>query len=85
MTDPAISPDGKWVAFTSTSTGSQQIRLRNIATGEAQLLTGGNCNSSSPAWELDSQTVIFASDCGRAFGMFALYRAPLPVHNASEK
>jgi len=83
--NPAISPNGKWAAFISTLTGSQQIWLRNTTTGEVQLLTGGNCNSSSPAWELDSQAVVFASDCGRAFGMFALYRAPLPGQNANEK
>jgi hypothetical protein len=42
------------------------------------LLTGGNCNSSSPAWALDSESILFASDCGRAFGLPALYRARLP-------
>jgi Tol biopolymer transport system component len=41
-------------------------------------LTGGNCNSSSPAWTLDSSSILFASDCGRAFGLPALYRAPVP-------
>ncbi len=75
--ESAVSPDGKWMAFSSPQTGSKQVWLRNVATGDAKQLTGGNCNSSSPAWELDSQAILFASDCGRALGLPALYRARL--------
>lgn len=73
----AISPDRKWIAFSSESTGQQQIWLRNAQTGAAHILTGGRCNNSSPTWELDSQSIIFASDCGRALGTPALYHAPI--------
>jgi Tol biopolymer transport system component len=73
----ALSPDGKWMAFESTQRGPKQIVLREMVTGKQQLLTGGNCNNSSPAWEEDSQTLIFASDCGRGTGMPVLYRASL--------
>ena len=75
---PVVSPDGKWTAFTSTRNGPEQVWLRNLADGRVTLLTGGNCNSSSPAWALDSKSILFASDCGRAFGLPALYRAQLP-------
>jgi hypothetical protein len=75
---PAISADGKWAAFTSTRNGPEQVWLRNLADGHEIRLTGGNCNSSSPVWALDSKSILFASDCGRAFGLPALYRAPLP-------
>ena len=78
----AASPDGKWIAYTSTTSGAKHIWLRNAASADAQLLTGGNCNSSSPAWGLDSRAVIFASDCGRAIGLPALYRAPVPAKSA---
>jgi hypothetical protein len=40
-------------------------------------VAGGNCNSSLPAWELDSKAILFASDCGRAFGLPGLYRATI--------
>lgn len=76
-TDLAVSPDGKWIAFTSDETGPQQVWLRSVETGNQKVITGGKCNSSSPAWELDSRAIIFASDCGRAFGLPALYRAPV--------
>jgi hypothetical protein len=74
---PAASPDGKWLAFTSDRQGPEQVWLRNLADGHETRLTGGNCNSSSPAWALDSKSILFASDCGRAFGLPALYRARL--------
>jgi hypothetical protein len=72
-----VSPNGKWIAFESALGGPRQIWLRNLASGQESRLTGGNCNSSSPAWEADSKVLIFASDCDRAFGLPALYRAHL--------
>ena len=71
------SPDGKWMAFESTEAGPKQVWLRETATGKLQIVAGGNCNNSSPAWEEDSHSLIFASDCGRGLGMPVLYRANL--------
>jgi hypothetical protein len=73
----AVSPNGKWVAFESTRDGPAHIWLRELSTGRERRLTGGNCNSSAPAWELDSKALLFASDCQRAFGLPALYRATI--------
>jgi hypothetical protein len=67
----AISPDGKWIAFSCSS----QICFRATAGGETVRLTGGNCNSYMPSWEPDSSGIVFASDCGRGLGLPALYRA----------
>jgi Glycosyltransferase family 87/WD40-like Beta Propeller Repeat len=75
--DAVTSPDGKWVAFSATRHGPMQVWLREVSSGQERQLTGGNCNSSSPAWELDSKGIVFASDCSRAFGLPALYRARL--------
>jgi hypothetical protein len=74
-----ISPDGKWIAYESMQAGPTQIWLRDMGNGKTQALTGGNCNSSSPAWEEDSRTLIFSSDCGRGLGLPVLYRASLPL------
>jgi hypothetical protein len=75
--DAVTSPDGKWTAFTDARNGSMQVWVRELSSGQEKQLTRGNCNSSSPAWELDSKGFVFASDCGRAFGLPALYRASL--------
>jgi hypothetical protein len=73
---PGISPNGKWIVFTSSKT-SEQIWLRGIDSGRTVPITHGNCNSVSPVWELDSRAIVFASDCGRGIGLPALYRARL--------
>jgi hypothetical protein len=76
-TGPVVSPDGKWIAFESAQDGPVQIWVRNVSTRVARRLTGGNCNNSAPAWDLDSKSILFASDCDHAFGLPALYRAPV--------
>ena len=73
----AVSPNGKWMAIESAQDGPTHIWLRDLSTGRERRLTGGDCNSSLPAWELDSKALLFASDCQRAFGLPALYRARL--------
>jgi hypothetical protein len=72
-----VSPDGKWMTYESSADGPVQIWIREMAGGRMRQLTGGNCNNSSPTWELDSHSIIFASDCNRAFGLPALYRSPI--------
>jgi hypothetical protein len=73
----AVSPDGHWIAYESDRDGPMQIWLRDLSTDRERRLTGGNCNNSSPAWELDSRAILFASDCGRAFGLPALFRTKI--------
>jgi hypothetical protein len=75
--DTLASPNGKWRVRSRETATSTQLWLEDVAGGRKRELAGGNCNNFSPAWELDSSAVIFASDCGRAFGLPALYRAPV--------
>jgi Tol biopolymer transport system component len=72
--DSVRSPDGRRIAFTSDADGSQQILLKDLASGRVSRFTSGNCNNSEPAWDLNSNAIVFASDCGRAVGLSALYR-----------
>jgi hypothetical protein len=74
-----LSPDGKWMAFESMQAGPKQVWLRDTVSGKTEVVAGGDCNSSSPAWEEGSRTLIFASDCGRGLGLPVLYRASLPL------
>jgi hypothetical protein len=75
-----VSPNGKWEAFTAALGGAKQIWVRDLATGKAEQLTGGRCNSIAPEWETDSSSILFASDCGRAYGLPSLYRAKIPAN-----
>ncbi len=77
QSEPAISPDGTWLALTATHRGIRHIWLENISTKAAREITGGSCNSYASAWEPDSKALVFASDCGRGLGLPRLYRALL--------
>jgi hypothetical protein len=77
LSEPAISPDGKWIALTATNRGIRHIWIENLATRASRELTGGACNSYAPAWEHDSNALIFASDCDRGLGLPRLYRRSL--------
>ena len=76
-TQPAVSPDGKWLAFTLARGGTRQVWIQNLSTGKPASVTEGNCNSFSPAWEPDSRALVFACDCQRGIGLPALFRARL--------
>jgi hypothetical protein len=75
QSEPAVSPDGKWLALTVTHWGIRHVWLENISKKDIRELTGGSCNSYAPAWEPDSNALIFASDCGRGLGLPRLFRA----------
>jgi Glycosyltransferase family 87 len=70
----AVSPDGKWNAFTVDERGGKHLFVRRTGEREGARIAGGSCNSWWPAWSEDSRVLIFASDCGRALGVTALYR-----------
>ena len=75
---PAASPDGRWLAYSHLEHGgSWNLWLRDMATGATKRLTSADCNDVSPSWEIDSKTLLYASDCGRALGFTALYRRPV--------
>ena len=75
--ETVVSPNGKWMAVESSQDGPTHLWLRDLTSGRERRLTGGQCNSASPAWEPDSRALLFASDCERGFGLAALYRASL--------
>jgi hypothetical protein len=72
------SPDKRWIVVSKLRNGNTQIWLGRNDGGNAHRITGGNCSSSDPAWELDSSGIVFASDCNRGMACPALYRAQLP-------
>jgi hypothetical protein len=71
---PAASPDGRWLAYSKLDGGVYHLWLRDMRDGTTHPLTSAQCNSISPAWQADSKTLIYASDCGRALWFTALYR-----------
>ena len=71
---PAVSPDGRWLAFSGLQSGNWNLYLREIATGATRRLTNSPCNQMEPAWEADSKTLLYRSDCGRSLWFTAICR-----------
>lgn len=74
---PEVSPDGHWFAFSRLQGGNWHLWLRDLRSGQTTRLTDADCNNAEPAWESDSKTLIYASDCGRALWFYALCRRPI--------
>jgi Tol biopolymer transport system component len=71
---PSVSPDGQWLAYSELQRGNWNLWLLNLGSGQRQRLTHAACNNTEPTWTSDSQTLIYASDCGRALWFSALCR-----------
>jgi tricorn protease len=61
-TYPRISPDGKWLAFTGSQFGSQDIFLMPMAGGEIKRLTFHQAYDQVDSWSWDSKFIYFTSN-----------------------
>ena len=71
---PAVSPDGHWLAYSRMVRGNWNLALLDLSTGAIQAITDAECNVVEPAWEPDSKTIFYSSDCGRALWFTAISR-----------
>jgi Tol biopolymer transport system component len=71
---PAVSPDGRWLAYSHLEGSSWHLWLRDLNEGQTRRLSDADCNNIQPAWEADSKTVVYASDCGRGLWFTQLVR-----------
>src|SRR5262245_49983723 len=71
---PIYSPDGKYLAFTSTRTGNGDIYVLALATGELRRLTWDDGSEQLDAWSRDSQWIYFSSSSHDISGMNDIFR-----------
>jgi hypothetical protein len=71
---PAASPDGRWLAFSRMIRGNWNLAVLDLHTGSVRGITEAECNTVEPAWEPDSKTILYSSDCGRALWFTAVSR-----------
>jgi dipeptidyl aminopeptidase/acylaminoacyl peptidase len=70
ISDPQISPDGKWVAFTVQTVDvpankkPQQIWIVLLSGGTPQQITHDGDNNQRPRWTPDSKRIAYISDRG---------------------
>jgi eukaryotic-like serine/threonine-protein kinase len=62
---PAISPDGRAVAFTAGVGGTRQIFVRLIAGGAPLQITRGPIDHQFPRWSPDSSSIVYFSPAAR--------------------
>jgi serine/threonine protein kinase/sugar lactone lactonase YvrE len=67
---PAISPDGKRIAFESDRSGTQEVWVANLDGSDAVQLSDFHALTGSPQWSPDGRRIAFDS---RASGEAALY------------
>jgi Tol biopolymer transport system component/imidazolonepropionase-like amidohydrolase len=65
--DPAWSPDGKTLAYSTDKGGSLDIWLRDMASGQARQLTRFDGAAVSSAWSRDGRSIAFLSQNGGLF------------------
>ncbi|KAB8038830.1 hypothetical protein GCL60_08190 [Silvanigrella paludirubra] len=59
--EPAYSPNGKLLAYTSTKFGKPMIFIKNLATEASTRITYAGWYNASANWTPDSKTIAFAS------------------------
>jgi len=60
-TYPRVSPDGKWIAFSSAQYGNTDIYMMPYAGGEIKRLTYHSSADQMETWSWDSKTIYFRS------------------------
>jgi hypothetical protein len=71
---PALSPDGRWMAFSRFEDGAWNLWVRDQKSGATQRIGNVPCNEIQPSWEKDSKTLLYTTDCGRSFWFTAVAR-----------
>jgi hypothetical protein len=71
---PALSADGRWMAYSRFDNGAWNLWLRNQRNGAIRRIADVPCNQIEPAWEDDSKTLLYSTDCGRSLWFTAIAR-----------
>ena len=59
--DPAVSPDGQWVAYTRRAPAGNEIILASVANRLTNEQLTDTRNNSAPAWSPDGKYLVFVS------------------------
>jgi hypothetical protein len=71
---PALSPDGRRMAYSHFEHGAWNLWIRDLGTGVTRRIADVPCNQIQPSWEGDSKTLLYSTDCGRSLWFTAVAR-----------
>ncbi|MEO7309338.1 MAG: S41 family peptidase [Chitinophagaceae bacterium] len=60
--NPRVSPDGKWLAFTSNQYGNNDVYTMPLGGGDIKQLTFNSANDQLNSWAWNSRTLYFTSN-----------------------
>jgi tricorn protease len=69
-TSPHVSPDGKWLAFSSNQFGNNDVYIMPLAGGEIKQLTYADANDQVDSWSWDSKSIYFTSNRYNSFSEY---------------
>lgn len=81
-TNPRVSPDGKWLAFTSDQYGNKDIFVTPLTGGPIQQLTYHQAADEMESWSWDSETLYFTGNAYNNYASFKISRkggTPTPL------
>ncbi|TGN29402.1 S41 family peptidase [Empedobacter tilapiae] len=70
--NPRVSPDGKWLAFSSNQYGNYDIYVIPINGGQIKQLTFHQAKDEVESWSWDSKSIYFTSNQNNGFGSFKI-------------
>ncbi len=79
-TNPKVSPDGKWIAFTGRQFGNADVYVMPVNGGEIKRLTWFSGTDEVSSWSWDSKTIFFTSS---RMGRLSSYKADINGRTAT--
>ncbi|NBC66007.1 MAG: peptidase S41 [Bacteroidetes bacterium] len=73
-TRPSVSPDGRWIAFSSNQYGNYDLYVMPIDGGEVTQLTYHQSRDEVEGWSWDSETIYFTSNRENRFSSWKISR-----------
>ncbi|MGV0833117.1 S41 family peptidase [Empedobacter brevis] len=70
--NPRVSPDGKWLAFSSNQYGNYDVYVMPINGGQIKQLTFHQAKDEIESWSWDSKSIYFTSNQNNGFGSFKI-------------
>ena len=71
-TNPSISPDGNWLAFSSNQFGNKDVYIMSLHGGDIKQLTFHESNDIVSSWSWDNLTIYFTSNRSNTVATYSI-------------